>query len=261
MRNINIIISLLQFKPYQRKVELVSIELLHCRNIKARPLKLQGWQLSTDLLQNLLKPLIIEEIVGPEETDMKRFWPIEVAIMVVEDIHVLEFLSGKDFLLQQSPNELVGESNNCIRDVFCDFQVDDCDFLALCTLVQPCEVVDACDLKRVFDKHAVNVFLMIFKDSCESLACGVVAQDEFEESEMGKLMVVFSQELRRVMRVVVKMGPKEVLYLCDIVSLVRETNGKRGEVSKEGLILDDVLVLVSHPIFFYYNHSPPIFGI
>ena len=66
-------------------------------------------------------------------------------------------------------------------------------------------------------------------------------------------MIVFPQELRRVLLVLVEMRAKEVLYLCDFVPLLREADRQRGEVSEEGLILDDVLVLVSHPIFFYYN--------
>lgn len=111
---------------------------------------------------------------------MKRFRSIEVAGVVVEDIHVLEFLSSQDFLLQQSPDELVGESHQCIGDGLCHFQINDRDLLALCILVQPCEVVDSCDLEWVFDKHALNAFLMLFEDGCESLSCGVMAQYEFE---------------------------------------------------------------------------------
>lgn len=47
-------------------------------------------------------------------------------------------------------------------------------------------------------------------------------------------------------------GAEEVLYLCDFVALVRQADGQRGEMSKEGLVLDYVFVLVSHSIFFYY---------
>ena len=50
-----------------------------------------------------------------------------------------------------------------------------------------------------------------------------------------------------------EIGAKEVLYLCDFIALVRQADGQRGEMSKEGLVLDYVLILVRHPIFFYYN--------
>lgn len=66
-------------------------------------------------------------------------------------------------------------------------------------------------------------------------------------------MIMFSQEFRRVLWILVEVRAKEMLYLCDFVTLVREANGQRGEMSKERLILDYIFVLVSHPIFFYCN--------
>lgn len=115
--HINTLISLLftfYFKSDERKVKLVSIELFHGRYVKTSPLKLQRGQLSSNLLQYFLEPFVIEETIGPEETDMECLRSIEVAVVVVKDVHVLEFLRGQDFLLEQRANELVGEGNKRI---------------------------------------------------------------------------------------------------------------------------------------------------
>ena len=105
--------------------------------------------------------------------------------MVVKDVHVLEFLSGQDFLFEQGANELIGESNNRIGNGLCDFQVNDGDFLALSTLVQPCEVINSRDLKRIFDKYALNALLMFLHYGCQFFSSGVMTQYEFEEREVG----------------------------------------------------------------------------
>lgn len=105
--------------------------------------------------------------------------------MVVEDVHVLEFLSGQDFFLQQSANELVGESHKRIGYWLSDFQVNNCDFLALGVLVQSREVIYSSDLKRVLDKHTLNVLLVLLQNSRQSFSGGVMTQNEFEERQMG----------------------------------------------------------------------------
>lgn len=92
---------------------------------------------------------------------MEGLRPVEVLGMIVENIHVLQFLRDDDFLLQKSPDQPISEGSQGRSDVLAHFQVNHCHFLAFGVLVESREVVDPCEFKRVFGEDPVDVLLEV----------------------------------------------------------------------------------------------------
>jgi hypothetical protein len=141
--------------------------------------------------------------------------------MVVEDIHILQFLRDNYFFLQQSPYQLIGEGSQGICDMLGYFKVDDRHFLAFGVLIEPREVVDSCELQWVFREDAVYVCLEVAEEGAETGLCGLVAENEFEESEVGQLVTMFAQDLwGAVLGTGVQSFSELLLKLEDLLALV-----------------------------------------
>jgi hypothetical protein len=119
--------------------------------------------------------------------------PVKVAVVVVEDIHVFQLLRSDYLFFEKGSDETVSEGGQGLRDRFCYFEVDDCDFFAFGVFVDPCEVIDAGQFKGKLGENAIDFFLKVGEEGGQSLTGGVVTQDKLEECKVGKFVAVLSE--------------------------------------------------------------------
>ena len=77
---------------------------------------------------------------------MEGFGSVKIFGMVIEDIHILQFLRNNYFFLQQGSDQLISQGSKGMRDVFDHLKINDRHFLAFGTLIESSEVVDSCEL-------------------------------------------------------------------------------------------------------------------